>query len=696
MDAAIKQNFTKYSGLPLNSLIFLATTTAPIDKGRKRIVWLELYYRYFRLGRTFNLYKILKGYSVEFGNTIGWELEREEVEIPVEHAEDFITNLLAFIDFVEKQVLESDGLRFEWQLHELAGIKSMLERVRDAKIKDLNIRQKVNLFIDKINAARKSTLLLIEAAKAEAEKAPERESVAAEAQIVVSEEKTALMKQELKHLAIPMSKITKKQWIEMMYEFKIYYPEDQKKLIRIGIKKYAYDVREKQPWEAFYENMELKDTGLNMYSLLIHCLRYDPVRKIMNRFGTVEHFFTFLENWYRSAENADDKTFEEIRLQILEQFAGYWGGHEKMPPQIVEAQAYAKSVVQQNALQLLDKSLWIVEKYANGPLSRMLQDTITSQVPDERSGPRQLLRIKYENGILVQHNPVTVDIEKSVFTVYHDILDQIGKLARNSEDFRADGELSIGKDIPLSYHDKIRNFFRLVLTLKLDKDLYKVVSQKGPASKHFHSSRSVFDKPSLLERLLRYKFLQKNLTNEEVKWLYTTEEGYAFFKVVSDVNRSNGAFQSHAQYLACHLEDVLPLFDFAKEEDRRRFFQLNFTSADIYQHKHIDPLLADRIVNKLQEESPHEVALVYEFFDGISHEYTFFEVHPEYEHLSAMEQLLLFNHGIEIGQSKTETGYREKMSGGQAVSFTTDQARTKFIIEYYKTFYKISDESRSL
>lgn len=689
MNAEVKQNFTKYSGLPLTSLKFLATTTAPIDQGRKRIVWLELFYRYFRQGRTFNLYNILHGYPTVFCNTIGWELEREDVEIPVEHAEDFINNLMAFIEYVDKQVLDSERLRFEWQLHELAGIKSMIERVRDAKIKDMNTRQKINLFIDKINAARKNTLLLLEAAKAETEKTMERESEDAEAQLVVSEKKTSLMKQELKHLNIPMSKITKKQWIEMMDEFDMYYPQDQKKLIRIGIKKHTSDLLETKPWEAFYENMDLKDPRLNMYAVLIRCLRYDPVKKILNRFNTIDQFLAFIETWYHSAVYADNSTFEQLKLSILEPFFRYWGGFEETPPRITEASEYANAKTMQAALQLLDKSYWIVKQYANGPLSRMLLDTVTIQVPSGRWNERQSVSLQYDkDGSLIQLNPVMINKEISVLTHYHNILKQLGKLAHNDETIHEGGQFAIERDVPLSYHDKIGNFFKLVLTLNLDEDLYKVVSQNGPASEHFFSSRMSFQKSSLLEWVLCYKFLRKAVTNEEIKWLYTTEEGYSFFKVISDVSRSYSIFHSHAEYLAYYLEDVLPMFDFSKEENRRHFFRMNFTIADIYQYQVIDPLLAEKIVRKLQEESPHEVALVYEFFDGISNEYTFFEVHPEYEHLSAMEQLLLINHGVEIGQAKTETGYHEKITGGAEVSFTTDQARTKFIIEYYKNFYE--------
>lgn len=115
---------------------------------------------------------------------------------------------------------------------------------------------------------------------------------------------------------------------------------------------------------------------------------------------------------------------------------------------------------------------------------------------------------------------------------------------------------------------------------------------------------------------------------------------------------------------------------------------MDANSADIYQFQRIKPEMAEKIVWKLKEESPHEFALVYEFFDEISQDYTFFELNPEYENLTAaMEQLLLINHGVEIGKTKTETGYREKMVGGGEVSFTMEQARTKFIIDYYKNFY---------
>ncbi|RRJ54911.1 hypothetical protein EHV15_35660 [Paenibacillus oralis] len=692
MDTAVKQNFSKYSGLPLASVIFLATTSAPIDQGRKRVVWLELLYRYFRQGRTFNLYKHLHGEPVVFGNTIGWELEREDVEIPVEHAEDFIKNLMAFIKYVDERVLNSEGLRFEWQLHELAGIKSMIERVRDAKIKDMNTRQKVNLFIDKINDARKNTLILIEAAKAEAEKATKSEGKATETQIVVSEEKTSLMKQELKHLDIPMSRITKKQWVDMMNEFNIYYPEDQKKLVRLGIKKYTSEILERKPWEAFFENMELKDSSLNMYAVLIRCLRYDPAKTILNRFDTIEQFLAYIKSWYHSCENTDNKTFEELRLRITEKITSFGNGLLEPPPRITEAKEYARSIVIQAALRLLEDSYWIVEKYANGPLSKMLLDTQTIQVPSGNYKERKSVSLQYQkDGSLIQLNPVFVNKEVSMYTHYHSIYEQLGSLAGNSEPNYPGGEFFIINEIPLEYHDKIRNFFKLALTLKLDTNLYKVVSQKGPASEQFRPSRFSFEKSSDIEWLLRYKFLRKAITPEEIRWLYTTDEGYAFFKVISDVSRSHGAFHNQAEYLAYYLEDVLPMFDFSKEEDRRHFFRLDFSSADIYQYKRIDPELAEKIVLKLQKESPHEVALVYEFFDGISNEYSFFEVNPEYENLSAMEKLLLMNHGIEIGQTRTETGYREKMTGGVEVSFTTEQARTKFIFEYYKNFYAKSE-----
>lgn len=678
-ESALKINATKYSGLPLRSLEFLVKTSAPIDKFKKREVWKELFYRYFTQGRHFNLYRILRGEPIPFSNTIDWELSTDDAEIPTEHVEDFIKDLLDFIEYVDTNVLARNNLQFEWELHELAGIKSMVERVRDAKIKDMNTRQKVNLFIDKINNARKKALIQIEEAKHQSTTtSKEVNELTHEKQIVISEERTALMKQELKHLDIAISKVTKKQWLEMIEDFRLYYPEDQRKIVRHGIKKYTYDIARHKPVETFMENLNIRRPEINMVYLLLNGIRksgLDPWLQYLS-LSTLDGFLQYIKDWYFEAKNACEESFDELRRELLymiSKVAYHPLKDEKDDPLIYES----RQLYHEYLLNDLESHFWIVEKHEGGKLSDMLDAPSDYTFRAEYSEGR-VASIKYNrSGTAEVEQPETKSKQISTLELYYRILSVFnGTLAHNEESYLRTGKkLSISPDVPSKYREKVRRFFQLPITLDIDPGC-KINPQHPPTNQ------------DAIESVIIYKFITRAIKTSELQWLYTTKDGYAFLESNTTVFRSSGMFHSHQDYVAEFLEEVIPLFDFKDEMQLRQFFKLRFTSQDIYgPYPRINKEVAEQIIGKLQDEIPHELQLVSDFFGEIDHEYTEFEVFSEFEGLTTMELFLLQQQGIEVGTNRQFKGYKERLPNGTVVHFTPDDARIRFIIDYYKNYF---------
>jgi hypothetical protein len=672
-NAALKINATKYSGLPLRSLEFLVKTNAPIHQMKKREVWKELYYRYFTQGRHFNLYRILSGEPIPFANTIGWELSEEEVEIPTEHAEDFIKNLLEFMEFLNRRVLESN-LEFEWQLHELAGLKSMIERVRDAKIKDLNTRQKINLFIDKMNAARDKALRQIKIAKEVANSA--EQEMAQDQQIVVSEERLALMKQRLVHLNIPISKITKKQWLDMINNLHIYYPEDQKRLVRHGIKKYPDIISTKHPCLTFIENRVIRNPEINMLYVLFKSLDETNLDYWFRQLPSVKGFLDYIRDWFFEAENATEENFQLIRQELLCRLGGI--PYRKLDYRVDPIYYEAKHMYDREyLLPELDRHFWIVEQHENGKLSDMFQPAPNGTSAHFENESYRILGIRYTpSGNLHITEKKNEKEPLSILDLYYSVLKKMDRLlARNDEAYlRLAEPFSVSKTVPDDYHSKVRRFFQLPVTLVIDPDCaYKPDRPKT-------SSTSI-------EAVFTYKFLRKAVSISELQWLYNSDEGYAFFKNHTNNFKSSGMYHSHLDFLAEFLGEALMLFDFRDQDQLRRFFRLDFNSDHFFGPvSKIKHDVAKCIVQKLQEEVPHELHLVYEFFDGIEEEYKDFELYPEFEGLSPLELLLLHKHGVEVGAEKQYKGYKETW-GSTTIHYTPEEARTRFIIDYFKNYY---------
>lgn len=672
----LKINATKYSGLPLGSLKFLIKTEAPIDQFRKREIWKELYHRYFTQGRLFNLYSILRGHPIPFGNTISWELSSKEVEIPKEHAEDYIKNLLDFIYYVERQVLASDNIKFEWQLHELIGIKSMIERVRDAKITDMNTRQKVNLFIDKINNTRKKALIKIEEVKTQNKSNFESSHVSGQETkgIIISEDKSTLMKQELLHLGIAMSKVTKGHWLEMIKDLHIYYPEDQKKIVRHGIKKYGFDTTREQPCQTFIENRDIRNTEINMVWALLDGIRKSGFIYFLEKLSitTLNGFLIYIRDWYFEAENANEDSYDELRREVLYSITNNKDLHKYVEYNNIFYEA--RKLYIEYVLMDIDNHFWIIEKHEYGKLSLFLDESPCKFSKNIQTW--DLVKIHYNmkgtSQIIVPERRLKII---TTIELYYEIYSVItSSIATNQEAYlRLGNKLTISEDVPLKYREKISRFCHLPLTLKIDPDC-------TPS----HDSYS--ERKSNIESIFMYKFIKSAIDKNELQWLYATDEGYAFFKDITTVMRSKGMFHSHEDYVAEFFEDAIPFFDFKDPDQLIRFFKLDFRSKYFYgPHSKVKREVVDRIIQKLQDEIPHELLIVYEFFDGIDKEYSEFTLHPEYDGLSSMELLLLQHQGIEIGKENHYKGIKETQYGTE-VHYTPEEARNRFIIDYYKNY----------
>lgn len=677
----IKQNRTKYAGLPLKSLVFMAKTSAPVDRLLKREVWKELFIRYFTEGRTFNLYEVLDKEPVMFANTIGWELNQEESQIPVEHSEDFISNLLNFIEFLDKQVLTSNNIQFEWQLHELQGLKSMLERVRDAKISDMNLRQKINLFIDKINQTRKETLILIE--QKEKEKQEELNTLPAvqqQQELKVLEQKKELMQQELQHLTIPVSKMNKSQWLEAVNQIDMFYQKEQEKLIKQGLKKYPTFYEAPQlALRAFRLNLTLKLPDISMTGLLFRGLKYNS--EINKVFGSEMNLYEELSQWYFTCKGSTKEGWGTFSSQILSHLSADEAKEMRIEIQLEKMRAFYPTLLE----------------YTGKNLSQVISTTFVSKLPRERE--RNYVNISYskETGNwIVDENLVAekgISIFEHFYLLYSDVQGYdinhtyTTSLFRYSIESHPNANIEIRKELSRSEQKMIKDFCNFPSSLVIDKEVYNHLD--SPLIKHIIPGGWSGDKGKHFSRFMRHKYNDNAISNDELKFLHKTPEGQEIFKRFTNMGMvMEGWLKEPIDFIAKFFERILNLFDFQKEEDRQTFFQMPFRATDFYEdYKSLKPEQADSIARKLMTESPHEYALISDYFSGINETYEEYKVHSQFEYLSDFERLILEREGIQTGEEFSHTGYKEKNNYGKEIYYTSKQAEHKFVIEFMKNLY---------
>ncbi|PDZ94708.1 hypothetical protein CON36_32290 [Bacillus cereus] len=671
----IQVNQTKYSGLPLSALIHLIKTSAPVNQFLRREVWKELFYRYFTEGRTFNLYDLLKRNPQMFANTIGWELKRENVEVPVEHAEAFMQNLLEFIDYIDKHVLQS-GVQFEWQLHELNGMKEMIERVRDAKVQDMTLRQKINLFIDKINQTRKDSLLLIEEAKQQQtkqESSVDNELIVVKdnTEIVVTKEKHELMKQELKRLSIPVSKMTKKQWTEAINNFEIYYEEDKKKLIKQGLRKYDFYDHRNVALLAFKLNLEFKIPNVSMSNLLFYSFNY--YKQPTELFGSDENLYYVIKELYFSAVGATKEGWHEFSTSFLKKLNG----------------DFSKQKLLKRTIQLMEEVYPIVKQYYGSTLSNTLQDKVMDIM--EKGKVVKGIQYEKETGNWVVEEVDSKQTEVSVFEQIYKVLDYIRGYNKGHRVVQYDietfskSEIEISENVPYQYHQMIRDFCLFPSSLVFDAGVYNLIDKpyvNALLPDFFSRSRG---RGEYLLYLLKHKYNSEKITDEELIFLYKTDEGQDVFKKITNrISAMQGWLKCASDFIGRFFDRTLNLFDFSKEEDRRLFFRLPFRIEDFFRgHGYTKKEYVEWIANKLREEAPHEYNLIAEYFSNINETYEDYKSYDAFEYLSDFERLVLEREGVQTGETIKHQGYKER-----DIYYSSEEAQNKFLVEYFQKYYE--------
>lgn len=695
-EGAFKINRTKYSGLTLQALTFLIGLDIPVDRNKVIEVWTEMFHRYFNEGRQFNLYALIlevgnQDKYVFFTKSIELELVHEKTSIPVEHTEAFIKNLLDFIGFIDTIIISTENLKFEWQLHSLSGLKDMLDKVKKAKVKDNILRQKINLFIDKINMARKETLLHIE--EDNSQKAKEEQKLENNElieydpwAITPMEVHTALMKQELKHLDIPLSKVNKGQLLEMLEHLNLYYPEDKKKIVKKAVHKYLYEAIKIQPYECFAELFHSKLENVNITDLMSDVFKSyrDIDQDFIDAFvpkGTKQELFDFLEKWLWSIDGMETNLHRRIMLSIYKKR---------------DRKRYEKLLT-----DLLQTVMKTFKKHKGKKLSDILKEKVIVTAALNKEGPRSGLhnfpvtynRVK-EGWILKTEN----NEEKSINVLeYYYILESYFSYSL----YRYDGceiqdnkiECLVSKDfMPL-----IKEFISFPLSITIDPETINDPIVQEYISDSGHYWRDGFKEA--MTSFLKHKFCQDKINVKEIKFLYRDHfEFFYMFCGSAWTNSYSGAFRDFDNYMVKYYDEALVFFDFSIPGDLEKFFRFKIKGDTFFgdsKYSYANCILSKdqgkKLVRKLENECPHEVALIAEYFEVKEEVYTDFVEFDEFIDLSPIEKLLLVRNGVEIGEDKKFTGYRET-KGEKNTYYTAEELKYKYIIDYFSKMFSHSKQ----
>lgn len=674
MDNFIEKKRSKYAGFDLTKLIILATSGGPASNIEKNEVWKELFYRYFNEGREFNLYEILKGNHRYFAITIAWELKHSNIEIPTLHIVHFVENLLAFIKFIDEQLLVNKNLTFEWQIHELEGIKNMLEKIKEAKVQDNNLKQKINLFIDKMNKQRKESLLLLEEQKEELEK---------NNQIALYESKTQLLKQELKHLDIALSKVKKADFILMLINLNLYYDEDKYKIIVHGLKKYSYETRKEHPWRSFVYNLKAKVQEIDMFSLLLHALKTNVYFSSYNKFDINLLFngcdskglIHFLKNWITSIDGYDEKTEYQF-LKML---------YESLKTNELDSEHYNQYLIER-----LRKNSSYLNQFKNKNLTYMFSNFIEAEENEDKYVG---LKIVYNKSLQSWEfqKPKRKIIEVTYIEKYYKLFEKItdvqdgiieysGDILSNNSDFKIKVE-----NVTSEIYNLCKNFIDFIPSIQIDDKFYSYFN--NAVIRRIYNNDS-FSRQNTMNEFIRHKFNRKAISMEEIRNLYTIPEIYKFFHKVTDTNFSSGHYQNRDSYLFEYLAEAITMFDFTNSNERSHFFNLPIDFLKLHKSKY--EMTIHLITNKLKDELPHEYFIVEEFYNGELKTYTDFILDEGYEYGSALDKLMYQLENRKIGENVTRTGFKDYLYGRE-VFLEGNDAKNIYILKYFQRAYRTED-----
>lgn len=565
----------KYEGLDIKSLLFLANTELSVSYNEQLAVWNEIFNQYFNNGKTFNLYAEMnkvenKNKYLFFSIVMEYELKDSLTTIPLEHVKDFIILIVQFIDFIDKTVMNNPDVRVEWTIHEFYGIKDMLDKVQHANIVDVTLRQKINIFIDKINAARQE-----EQAKSKGRDLP-----------IASKMQADLMAEQLKHLSIPASKINKQDLINILQSIEKYYPEDRKKLCTRMAKHFNYDFRHHFPAIAFLYYLKNPDSNVDMNALTHKITNINLPEHL--KFMDVQYF----QNWFSTLPGYTQEFFDTWIINNFERY--YKNPHCNVAMEKVY-NSIAPTIAENNG-----KTLSEILKAP--PVSVYLYNDIKWGDPDTN---------KYEilwndtSFKIINHSS---NFQFPIITIPH--------LFNGKFDFIISASRTIGESryVVAEGYDtelalKFANFYSSI-----------IIDDEGiEMAKKFMEKESSFNNLLLssLCQMIQQKAIESTFTSNEIKLLFKTHY-FDFFDKLNHFLHGSGQFSKHNDYILKYFSEILNLYDFSNPEDLKLFFQIKLELERLLngsEYKEINELYS-----KLKKYFPNEIYILDSFFDSTSQE----------------------------------------------------------------------------
>jgi hypothetical protein len=647
---------TKYSGINVKDIIYLLNTGL-INYEKRKTLMFELLHRYFNKGRQFNLYSSMISLSdndkyMYFAQAMSYELQSKITNIPIEHTEAFIKVLLSFIKHIGMTVLRNKELSMEWTIHEFYGIKDMLEKIKEAKISDLQLRQDINLFIDRINKAREETLNEIK----------KNEQSKNELMVVGKQE---LMKEKLQRLNIPLSKANKTQLFAIIENIDIYYEKDRIKIIKRAFNKYKDSFIYDFPVLAFKYNIENKDENTNMkYLMLGHKVDQKNITKLTGD-SSESSLYDYYMNWLNQIKNKNDNIINAFKCNL--------------------SKKYNKKEYNNWLWHFFNRYYDHLKKYIEAEsvtLTELLKgDKVKVENYDD------LYDIYCENGEwkFRRNNRCTYEERmKSPLALYF----QIFKLTKNKLfDYRGydlkDNSFKALRNDPGNELHKFATFFDRVI---IDPAAVKHLMTNNENS---YRSYNDYTDNQAVSLLLQNRFNRNVVTLDEIKTIFKDNPNFLYEFVVRGVYE--GFFKEEIEYIGSKFIELLSLYDFTDEQDLSSFFKLKFDGDSFYgryaEHDKFSKELAEELIKKLEKEVPYEMLLIKELLQFQEEEHKIVETYDLYSGLSELTKAILRKENIEIEEVHYEEGIRVEIKGRKMV-LSSKEVQNYEIIKYFKNKFK--------
>lgn len=560
---------SEYSGIKLKSLIFLINSFAPINiENHKKAVY-ELFQRYFNEGRLFDIYEILNKdeLMLYFYYSMQFELTKEDISIPKEHLENFSKCIIRFVELMER-----NDLQLISNNEELSGFCKLIESIRDSKIKDNLLKQKLNNLMKKVKENFKK-----DKSENKDNKNNEKEAKSENKSLELIEETKAIS--NLKKLEISVSKINKKDLLALVPHLELYDKDDRLKIMKKVLSKYPSELTSNlnsyYQMLAFSYNMLLKLPDINMWYIPYKSKM--QIEKMAEILGFEDDFigvYHYLKETFSNIKGFDRRNVNQLLRRLFGQ--GFIGNQNKA----TEKNKYQLSLIR----FLINKEdieygRELVSKYKREPLSKLISDKV------------ERMYFVYAD---VEFNEDKLEIFDSKLEG-----DEINILQYISEIY---GNVEKESDRIL-----FENFF---VKIPIDRDILKYLS-----CDNIYSDKNF----PIIKEILHLKHKKNKMSTEELILMYKDKECSKLLLTILNRTNFKFGFNSAEDYYNHYFREVIKLFNFSKEDELIQFFSLPFSAMKLFTH-YTHGELPYIIVSKLEKELPSEYLIVknylYENFEN--------------------------------------------------------------------------------